>query len=68
MWSNMQFRPVIQEETSFKDISYLELLQPICSVNWNHLCNIDYFEFETVVQEEMAFKGISYLKLYEPFR
>ena len=24
----------------FKDISYLELWQPLCSVDWNHLCNI----------------------------
>ena len=22
-----------------KDISYLELLQPLCSAEWNHLCN-----------------------------
>ena len=24
---------------SFKDISYLELCLPFCSVEWNHLCN-----------------------------
>ena len=24
---------------SLKDISYLELWQPLCSVEWNHLCN-----------------------------
>ena len=29
-----------KEEMSFKDISYLELWQPFCSVDWNHLCNI----------------------------
>ena len=23
----------------FKDISYLELWQPLCLVKWNHLCN-----------------------------
>ena len=23
----------------FKDISYLELRQPVCSTEWNHLCN-----------------------------
>ena len=30
----------------FKDISYLELWQPFCSVEWNHLCNFDrgYYE------------------------
>ena len=32
----MKFGPVVQAEMSFKDISYLEL----CSVGWNHLCNI----------------------------
>ena len=36
----MKFGPVVQEEKSFKDISYLELWQPICSVDWNHLCTI----------------------------
>ena len=24
---------------SFKDIAYLELSPPFCSVEWNHLCN-----------------------------
>ena len=24
---------------SLKDISYLELWQPLCLVEWNHLCN-----------------------------
>ena len=28
------------EETPFKDISYLELLQPFCSAEHNHLCNL----------------------------
>ena len=27
------------EDMSFKDISYLEIWQPLCSVDWNHLCN-----------------------------
>ena len=35
----MKLGPVVQEEMSFKDVSYLELLQPICSVDWGHLCN-----------------------------
>ena len=30
---------MVQEVLSFKDISYLELWQVLCSVNWNHLCN-----------------------------
>ena len=58
---------------SFKDISYLELWQPLCSVDWNHLFNIgrrhheNYFEFGPVVQVEMLFKGISFLELLQPF-
>ena len=31
--------PVVQE-MSFKDMSYLELWQSLCSVDWNHLCSI----------------------------
>ena len=31
-----ELRPVV---LSFKDISYLELRQPFCSVERNHLCN-----------------------------
>ena len=34
-----KFGPMVQEEMSFKDISYLELWQPLCSVEWNHLFN-----------------------------
>ena len=29
---------MVQEETSFKDISYLELFQPFCLGVRNHLC------------------------------
>ena len=36
---NFGFRPVVQEEKLFKDISYLELWQPFCQMEWNHLCN-----------------------------
>ena len=25
---------------SFKDISYIELWQTLCSVDWNHLCDL----------------------------
>ena len=39
MWRYIKFGPVVQEEMSFKDISYLELWWPFCSVEWNHLCN-----------------------------
>ena len=74
MWGYMKFRPVVQEEMSFKDISYLDLWQPLCLRDWNHLCNFGWkrheeqfcetvFEFGPVVQEELPFKSISYLKL-----
>ena len=33
----MKFGSVVHEML-FKDISYLELWQPFCSVDWNHLC------------------------------
>ena len=31
---------MVQIEMSFKDSSYLELWQPLCSADGNHLCNI----------------------------
>ena len=34
-----EFEPVVQEEMSLKDISYLELWQPLCLVEQNHVCN-----------------------------
>ena len=36
---NMKFGPVVKEGMWFKDISYLDLWQPLCSVDWYHLCN-----------------------------
>ena len=36
----MKFGPVVQKEMLFKDISNLELWQPLFSVAWNHLCSI----------------------------
>ena len=35
----MKLGPVVQE-MSFKNISYLELWQPLRSVDWNDLCKI----------------------------
>ena len=37
---------MVQEEMQFKGISYLELRQPICSGERNHLCNFGkgYYE------------------------
>ena len=37
----MHFGPVVQEEMSLKDMSYLELWQPLCSAERNHLGNFD---------------------------
>ena len=39
MCKNFEFGPVVQEGMSLKDISYLELWQPHCSAERNHLCN-----------------------------
>ena len=33
------FGPVIQTKMLFKDISYIELWQTLCSADLNHLCN-----------------------------
>ena len=61
----------------FKDISYLELMQPF--VQWSRtICamlvegimrnnSVKLFEFGPVVQEEMPFENISYLELWRPF-
>ena len=41
-----EFGPVVQEEMSFKDISYLELWLPFPLAERNHLCNFrrGYYE------------------------
>ena len=51
------------KKCSLKDISYLELWQPFCSAEQNHLCNFgrgcyeeQFCEFGPVGQEEMSFK------------
>ena len=36
---SFEFRPVVQEEMPFKDISYLELWKPLCSADQKHLSN-----------------------------
>ena len=36
-----EFGPVVQEKMPFKDIYHLELWQPLCSWDWNHLYNFD---------------------------
>ena len=58
----------------FKDISFLELWLPFCSVERNHFCNFGrgykekqfcelIFKFGLVVQEEMSFEDFIYLEL-----
>ena len=44
--SYMKFGPVVQEEMLFKDISYLELWQPLCSLDWNHACDFGRMHHE----------------------
>ena len=38
LYTYQKYGPVIQEML-FNDIYYLELWQPLCSVELNHLCN-----------------------------
>ena len=37
---------MVQKEKLFKDISYLELWQPLCSAEPNHLCNFGRMYYE----------------------
>ena len=41
-----EFGPMVQKEILFKGIPYLELWQPFCSAEGNHLCNFcrGYYE------------------------
>ena len=41
-----EFRPVVQKEIRLKGISYLDIWQPFCSAECNHLCNFGrgYYE------------------------
>ena len=54
----------------FKDISYLELWQPFCSVEWNQLCNFGRGCYEEQFCEIILNLGqtskISYLELWQP--
>ena len=71
-----KFGPVVQEEMSFKDISYLELWRPFCYVERKHLCNFGrgyqeekFCEIILNVDQRFrrcVFKGISYLELWRP--
>ena len=39
---------VVQEEMSFQEIAYLELWQPLGSVEWNHFCSFCVNEAEAI--------------------
>ena len=41
-----EFKPVVQEEMSCKDLSYLELWQPFCSAELNTLCDFSKEHYE----------------------
>ena len=60
---------LVQEEMSFQDISYLELWQPLCSVYWNHLCNIggrhhEEQSCEIILNLDRWFRKKNHLKVY----
>ena len=63
---------MVQEEIQFKYISYLELWQPFCTAEQNHLCNFSrgYFEEQLGNYFELGggviFFKISYLELWWP--
>ena len=55
----------------FKDTSYLELWQPFCLAEQNHLCNFGrthhgehFCEITLNLDQEMLLKNISYLELW----
>ena len=58
----------------YKAISYLELWQPFCSGEWDHLCNFriwyqeeQFCEIILNLDQLVSFKDISYLELWWPF-
>ena len=63
------FGQVFQEEMRFKDISYLELWQPFCSAEQNHLCNFgrkhheEQF-YEIILNLDQWFRKRSCLKIF----
>ena len=65
---NMKFGPVVQK-MSFKDIFYLELRQPLCSKDLNHLCNGGrrYHEkqfFDIILNLDQWFRRKCHLKVF----
>ena len=72
-----EFWPVVREEMSLEDISYLELWWPFYTAQLNHLCNFGrgYYEVqfcEIILNLDQWFRrwpleDISYLELWPPF-
>ena len=69
MRSYVKFGPVVQEEMSFKVISYLELWRPFCYAERNHLCNFgrgnqeEQF-FEIILNLDQCFRRRCVLKIF----
>ena len=57
MCNNFEFGPVVQEEMSFKYISYLGLWRPFCSAEGNHLCKCGRGHYEDQFCEFIANLG-----------
>ena len=60
----MKFGPVVQEEMSFKDISYLELWRPFCYAGRGTISAILVEGMKR--NKEMRFKDISDLEFWLP--
>ena len=71
----MRYISVVMEEMLFKDISFLELWQPFCSAEQNHLCNFGRRSYEEQICEIILnldqwlsrwHLKVSYLELWRP--
>ena len=63
------FGSVVQEEMPFKDISYLELCQPLISLDRYHLCNFGRMHHEEqfceiIVNLDRWFRRKCHLKVF----
>ena len=68
MWSYIKFGQVVQE-MSFKEIYYLELWQPLCSVDSNHSSNIgrrhhEEHSCEIILNLDQWFRRKCHLKVF----
>ena len=65
----MELGPVDQKEMTFKDISYLELWQPLCSEDLSYLCNFGrmYHEeqfYDINLNLDQGFRRKCHLKVF----